>query len=207
MRNLPRHAGARPAALAPRWFATSSCATCGSRWLHASARAIACGCMHVGLHAMACTCECMRWHATSWSAACGSQCALQSFVHVHGTNPSRHPALHPRPPTSLSLRHLNEWQGGIFGDLAGDINCGELTPLDTYEMAIFGDTPSPAQFPRECALADPDGDRRYCQILGQYRNALPHFNTVPPFAHMRERCPSMAPAYAERFSAAVDRSC
>lgn len=99
------------------------------------------------------------------------------------------------------------WQAGIFGDLADEINCGELTPLDTYEMAIFQDTPSPAQFPPECALADPDGDKRYCQILGAYRNALPHFNSVPPFAHMREHCPSKAPDYTERFSAAVDQAC
>ena len=58
----------------------------------------------------------------------------------------------------------------------------------------------------KCGVADPM-NTEYCQILGKYRMALPHFNTIEPFARMRERCPSMAPNYPQRFLPAVEESC
>ena len=42
----------------------------------------------------------------------------------------------------------------------------------------------PASVAARCAAADPM-NREYCQILGKYRMELPHFNTVPPYRHMR----------------------
>lgn len=69
---------------------------------------------------------------------------------------------------------------GVFG--AGidpaSINCGELTNADDVMLAFF------------------DGARTR-QVLGAYRMFLPAFNFKEPFAHMDERCPSLAPGYAQ----------
>ncbi|XP_064941732.1 uncharacterized protein LOC135595139 isoform X3 [Musa acuminata AAA Group] len=35
----------------------------------------------------------------------------------------------------------------------------------------------------------------FCQILGYYRMELPQYNTIEPYAHMNENCPSLPPAY------------
>lgn len=88
------------------------------------------------------------------------------------------------------------WKAGGLFDV--DFNCGELTPLDTYSMKIFDDAPT--QLPPQCRQADPNSDPRYCQILGKYRNGLGKwYNSVAPYAHQRESCPSQAPAYPQRF--------
>ena len=90
--------------------------------------------------------------------------------------------------------------GGMF---EVDFDCGEQVPLDTYQMALFGHAP---QLSERCKLADPT-NTHYCQILGDYRMELPHFNKIPPFTGMRKHCPSQAPNYPMRFAAEVEKSC
>ncbi|KJE95080.1 hypothetical protein CAOG_05572 [Capsaspora owczarzaki ATCC 30864] len=90
--------------------------------------------------------------------------------------------------------------GGLFGNLTDSINCAEFTPLDVYELAWFDTAPIPAK----CQAADPGN--KWCQILGKYRIQLPEFNTVQPFAHMRENCPSMPP-YADRYNPIAKATC
>jgi hypothetical protein len=36
----------------------------------------------------------------------------------------------------------------------------------------------------------------FCQILGEYKMALPEYNTIEPYANMNENCPSSPPIYA-----------
>ena len=99
----------------------------------------------------------------------------------------------------------NAWRAG--GVLTNDINCGEFTPLDLYEMKIFSDAPR-SSLSAACLSADPESNNPYCQLMGKYRIDLQeHFNSVVPFDHMRERCPSQAPMYAARFSAAAKSTC
>ena len=64
---------------------------------------------------------------------------------------------------------------GVFGDLAQEINCGELTNADDVILQIFR------------------GD--FTQIAGAYTMYIPGFNTRKPYAHMDEKCPSLAPGY------------
>jgi len=80
--------------------------------------------------------------------------------------------------------------GGIFGSLTNQFEASEFTNWDAYSLNIFD-----ANYvrPTQCVVADPD--LPFCQILGQYRMHLPGYNTVTPFAHMREKCPSEAPDY------------
>lgn len=90
--------------------------------------------------------------------------------------------------------------GGLFD---ADFECGEQVPLDTYQMALYDSAP---QLSERCKRADPM-NKHYCQILGDYRMDLPHFNSVPPFAGMRESCPSQAPDYPLRFTEHVEKTC
>jgi hypothetical protein len=80
--------------------------------------------------------------------------------------------------------------GGLFGGLTDQFEAAEFTNWDAYSLNLFD-----ANYvrPTACVVADPDS--QFCQILGKYRMALPDYNTVTPFAHMRERCPSEAPNY------------
>jgi len=79
---------------------------------------------------------------------------------------------------------------GFFGNLTDQIQAGEFTNWDAYSLKIFnGDYVRPQQ----CVAVDPDS--QFCQLLGKYRMSLPDYNTVVPYAHMRERCPSLPPKY------------
>lgn len=68
---------------------------------------------------------------------------------------------------------------GLFGDLP--INSTEFGPADVYELNFFDEN-----FKRPQACIDADPTLPYCQILGNYRMVLPHYNTVTPYAHMNE---------------------
>eukprot|EP00658_Telonema_sp_P-2_P021627 TRINITY_DN18619_c0_g1_i1.p1 TRINITY_DN18619_c0_g1~~TRINITY_DN18619_c0_g1_i1.p1 ORF type:complete len:595 (-),score=141.36 TRINITY_DN18619_c0_g1_i1:141-1925(-) len=99
----------------------------------------------------------------------------------------------------------NAWRAG--GVLTNDINCGEFTPFDLYEMKIFSDKPR-SELPAACLTADPESENPYCQLMGKYRVDLTEqYNSVVPFDHMRENCPSQAPDYAARFSAHAKATC
>jgi len=86
---------------------------------------------------------------------------------------------------------MSLWKAaGIFGSLGDSIMGTEFTNWDAYSLKIFD---ANYKRPAACVLADPDS--QFCQLLGKYRMALPGYNTFKPFAHMRERCPGIAPDY------------
>jgi len=70
----------------------------------------------------------------------------------------------------------NMWKSaGLFGDLAEEINCGELTNWDDYVLTIL--------------------DPAYHQILGNYTLNFNNYNSKTPYAHMGENCPGLPPNY------------
>ena len=74
---------------------------------------------------------------------------------------------------------------GLFD---ADVNCGEFTPLDTYQLNFF----APVQdLPPVCNAS-------LCQILGDFTISLPTWNTVEPFTGMRESCAGTPPVYEDR---------
>ena len=77
---------------------------------------------------------------------------------------------------------------GIFGDK--EVNAVEFTPKDLYELNFFDEN---FKRPQQCIDADPD--YKWCQLLGKYRLTFPGFNTIEPYDHMNERCPSIAPHF------------
>lgn len=81
---------------------------------------------------------------------------------------------------------------GVFGDIGQDIQVTEFTIRDAYMLKIFEDDasrlPSWCNNPLDTALP-------YCQILGGYVMELPDFNTIVPYPHMDETCPSIPPTY------------
>jgi len=80
--------------------------------------------------------------------------------------------------------------GVIRPDLVNQIQAAEFTNWDAYSLNIFN---SNYKRPSQCVQADPNS--QFCQLLGKYRMSLPGYNTVTPYAHMRENCPSIAPLY------------
>ena len=68
-----------------------------------------------------------------------------------------------------------QWKaGGLFKDINNDINCEEQTNLDDYAMDLFDD---------------------YRQIIGTYTLELNSYSSKTPYAHMNEKCESLAPDY------------
>ncbi|KAK8960707.1 hypothetical protein KSP40_PGU004572 [Platanthera guangdongensis] len=63
---------------------------------------------------------------------------------------------------------------------------------DAYMLNFFEDNSS--RLPEWC---NKDDDRKlpFCQIKGKYRMELPGYNTMQPYPHMNERCPSLPPNY------------
>jgi hypothetical protein len=109
----------------------------------------------------------------------------------------------------VSLPELEEWKysdgqnyvcssfviafwkaGGIFGDLF--ISPSEFTPKDVYQLNFF-DLEYKDRRPEVCKQADPT--LPYCQVIGKYQVILDGYNTVNPYPHMNEKCPSIAPTY------------
>jgi len=80
---------------------------------------------------------------------------------------------------------------GVFSsDLVNQIQATEFTNWDAYSLNIFD---SNYVRPKICVEADPNS--QFCQLLGKYRMALPDYNSVAPYPHMRENCPSTPPKY------------
>ena len=63
---------------------------------------------------------------------------------------------------------------------------------DAYMLKIFEDNQT--RLPGWCVEAD-GTVLPYCQIRGEYRMDLPDYNTLLPYPHMNERCPSLPPLY------------
>jgi hypothetical protein len=79
--------------------------------------------------------------------------------------------------------------GGVFGDL--EIQGTEFTPTDLYTMGVFdSESPRPAECP-----SSPQDLPNLCQVMGRHVARFPHWNTITPYSHMAEHCPSMPPNY------------
>ncbi|XP_074320275.1 uncharacterized protein LOC141657061 [Silene latifolia] len=81
---------------------------------------------------------------------------------------------------------------GLFKPFSDSIQATEFTIKDAYSLNFF-ETDS-RRLPSWCN----DGDEvkmPFCQILGKYRMELPGYNTVNPYPHMNENCPSLPPKY------------
>lgn len=74
--------------------------------------------------------------------------------------------------------------GGIFPE-GVEIEATEFTPKDVYQIKFFDEN---FVVPDQCKINDPD--LPYCQIMGKFTMRLDNFNTVEPYSHMNERCPS-----------------
>ncbi|KAJ7539363.1 hypothetical protein O6H91_11G089000 [Diphasiastrum complanatum] len=83
-------------------------------------------------------------------------------------------------------------EAGLFGELADAIQVTEFTIRDAYMLKFFEDNQS--RLPSWCNAND-NPPFPYCQLLGDYRLELPDYNTLEPYAHMDERCPSLPPNY------------
>jgi len=95
------------------------------------------------------------------------------------------------PSMVCNVLVMRMWkEGGIFGKLKDEIQAGELTNWDDYSLNVFNGN---YVRPKQCVTADPDS--QFCQLLGKYRMTLPDYNTVAPYPHMREKCPSLPPKY------------
>lgn len=82
-------------------------------------------------------------------------------------------------------------RAGIFGDL--ELNATEFTSKDVYELKIFDET-SPLD--DSCKKNDPS--LRYCQVMGTYLMEQPKYNSIEPYSHMNEHCPSVAPDFVRK---------
>jgi len=71
-----------------------------------------------------------------------------------------------------------------------DVNATEFTPYDVYSLNVF-DTTTPR--PQQCVDADPNVP--WCQLRGRFRMTFPDYNTVAPYPHMAEHCPTIWPTY------------
>lgn len=107
-------------------------------------------------------------------------------------------------------------EAGLFGSLASSIQVTEFTVKnqyisrklalpcslliifkylqlkDAYMLNFFENNAS--RLPKWCN--DNDSVKLpFCQILGKYRMELPGYNTMEPYTHMNEQCPSLPPKY------------
>ncbi|KAK6132916.1 hypothetical protein DH2020_033352 [Rehmannia glutinosa] len=83
-------------------------------------------------------------------------------------------------------------EAGLFGKLASSIQVTEFTIKDAYSLKFFENNSS--RLPSWCNDAD-TVKLPFCQIRGKYRMELPEYNTMDPYPHMNERCPSLPPKY------------
>ncbi|TVU05822.1 hypothetical protein EJB05_49006, partial [Eragrostis curvula] len=80
---------------------------------------------------------------------------------------------------------------GVFAPFTESIQVTEFTIRDAYMLKIFEENQT--RLPSWCNAAA-DG-LPFCQILGEYKMALPEYNTIEPYANMNENCPSSPPTY------------
>ncbi|KAH1263701.1 hypothetical protein GmHk_02G006035 [Glycine max] len=84
-------------------------------------------------------------------------------------------------------------EAGLFDPVASSVQVTEFTIKDAYILNFFENNST--RLPKWCN----DGDTvklPYCQIKGKYRMDLPGYNTMQPYPHMNERCPSLPPKYS-----------
>jgi len=78
--------------------------------------------------------------------------------------------------------------GGVFDDVI--INGNEFHPRDVYELNIYETSSTGRNYPAACYA---DGPVNYCQLVGDYVLRFPDYNTIKPYNHMNEKCPSTYP--------------
>lgn len=83
-------------------------------------------------------------------------------------------------------------EAGLFDPITSSVEVTEFTIKDAYTLNFFEDNST--RLPEWCNKDD-DVKLPFCQIKGRYRMELPGYNTMEPYAHMNERCPSLPPDY------------
>ncbi|KAI3986661.1 hypothetical protein MKX01_014199 [Papaver californicum] len=83
-------------------------------------------------------------------------------------------------------------EAGLFDPIASSIQVTEFTIKDAYTLKLFENNSN--CLPAWCNNRD-DVKLPYCQIKGKYRMNLPDYNTMDPYPHMNERCPTLPPEY------------
>ncbi|PKA48679.1 hypothetical protein AXF42_Ash018496 [Apostasia shenzhenica] len=83
-------------------------------------------------------------------------------------------------------------QAGLFDPIASYIHVTEFTIKDAYTLNFFENNSS--RLPEWCNKED-TVKLPFCQIKGKYRMELPGYNTMTPYPHMNEKCPSLPPEY------------
>lgn len=82
-------------------------------------------------------------------------------------------------------------EAGLFEPVTS-IQVTEFTIKDAYSLNFFENNSS--RLPEWCR--ESDGTRLpFCQIRGTYLMELPGYNTMAPYPHMNEKCPSLPPDY------------
>ncbi|KAL0916937.1 hypothetical protein M5K25_014492 [Dendrobium thyrsiflorum] len=81
---------------------------------------------------------------------------------------------------------------GLFDPIASSIQVNEFTIKDAYSLNFFENNYS--RLPEWCNKED-TVKLPFCQIKGRYRMELPGYNTMQPYPHMNEKCPSLPPDY------------
>ncbi|KAL3702301.1 hypothetical protein R1sor_020323 [Riccia sorocarpa] len=81
---------------------------------------------------------------------------------------------------------------GLFGSTGDDIQVTEFTIKDAYMLNFFESDSS--KLPSFCSNGV-DPPLPFCQLLGGYVLELPGYNTINPYPHMDETCPSLPPDY------------
>ncbi|CAL5392899.1 unnamed protein product [Camellia sinensis] len=84
-------------------------------------------------------------------------------------------------------------EAGLFDPIANSIQVTEFTIKDAYTLKFFENNSS--RLPKWCNDAD-TVKLPLCQIQGKYRMEFPGYNTIDPYPHMNERCPSLPPKYS-----------
>ncbi|KAI8009520.1 hypothetical protein LOK49_LG06G00523 [Camellia lanceoleosa] len=82
-------------------------------------------------------------------------------------------------------------EAGLFDQIANSIT--EFTIKDAYTLKFFENNSN--RMPKWCNGVD-TVKLPYGQIRGKYRMELPGYNTMDPYPHMNERCPSLPPKYS-----------
>ncbi|KAF3453489.1 hypothetical protein FNV43_RR03929 [Rhamnella rubrinervis] len=82
---------------------------------------------------------------------------------------------------------------GLFDSFASSIQATEFTVKDAYILKFFESNSS--RLPKWCKEGD-NVELPFCQIKGKYRMELPEYNTMQPYPHMNEKCPSLPPDYS-----------
>ncbi|KAK6934434.1 hypothetical protein RJ641_034589, partial [Dillenia turbinata] len=86
-------------------------------------------------------------------------------------------------------------EAGLFDPIASSIQVTEFTVKDGYTLKFFENNSS--RLPKWCNDRD-TVKLPFCQIRGKYRMELPGYNTMEPYPHMNERCPSLPPKYSRQ---------